>query len=44
MMDLGLLFSTFGPVFLAGSLPVKCCCAQARPNVNIRAHRPSPAG
>ena len=29
---------------LVGSLPVKCCRAQARPDVNVRAHKPSPAG
>jgi len=27
-----------------GSLPVKSCCAQARPDVNVRAHKPSPVG
>ena len=27
-----------------GSVPVKCCCAQARPDVNVLAHKQSPAG
>ena len=27
-----------------GSLPVKCCCARARPDVHVRAHKPSPGG
>ena len=34
-----LIKSAFG----FGSLPVKCCCAQVRPDVHVRAHKPSPA-
>ncbi len=27
-----------------GNVPVKYCCAQARPDVNVLAHKQSPAG